>query len=108
MASVIENGKCYSVRVSFYIFTYLVNISSIFGRILLKNISFPRVGIETTTSRFYSHTMCPCATTGLDIITILKYFTILRSTLLQLSFDFFYKLLRIYKEKQKVILIVSL
>ena len=28
-------------------------------------ISLPRVGIEPTTSPFYSHTSCPCATTGL-------------------------------------------
>ena len=30
-----------------------------------KNILFPRVGIEPTTSRVYCHTLCPCATTGL-------------------------------------------
>ena len=30
----------------------------------LTNISFPRVGIEPTTNRFYIHTLCPCATTG--------------------------------------------
>ena len=29
------------------------------------NILFPRVGIEPTTSRVYSHGLCPCATTGL-------------------------------------------
>ena len=31
------------------------------------NISSPRVGIEPTTSRFYNHTLCLCATTGLKL-----------------------------------------
>ena len=34
---------------------------------ILINISFPRVGIEPTTSRFYSHTLCSCTTTGLKL-----------------------------------------
>ena len=36
------------------------------GNINLNNISSPRVGIEPTTSRFYSHTLCHCATIGLN------------------------------------------
>ena len=34
------------------------------------NISSPRVEIEPTTSRFYSHTSCRCATTGLYPLTM--------------------------------------
>ena len=34
----------------------------------ITNISSPRVGIEPTTNRFYSHIFCPCATTGLIVI----------------------------------------
>ena len=41
------------------------------------NISSPRVGIEPTTSRFYSHTLCPCATTchPIDLVSQTYFFS---------------------------------
>ena len=40
---------------------------------LSKYNSSPRPGIEPTTSRFYSYTLCPCATTGLLYLSWLNY-----------------------------------
>ena len=37
------------------------------------NISSPRVGIEPTTSQFYSHTLCRCATPGLYRTILILY-----------------------------------
>ena len=42
---------------------------------ILINNSFPRVGIELITSPFYSHALCPCATTVLKILINYNLFT---------------------------------
>ena len=41
------------------------------GNVNLNKYSSPRAGNEPTTSRFYSHTLCHCATTGLMIYCII-------------------------------------
>ena len=38
------------------------------------NILFPRVAIEPSTCHVYSYTLCPCATTGLNIFMLQNYF----------------------------------
>ena len=43
------------------------------GNINENKYLFLRVEIETTISRVYTHTMCPCATTGLEKVVLNKY-----------------------------------
>ena len=42
-----------------------LQMNYLFSGSITINISFPRVGIEPTISRVYSHTLCLCAMTGL-------------------------------------------
>ena len=48
-------------------------------------VSFPRVGSKPTTSRFYRHTLYPCATTGLTagFIFLLDLNTVLMQAFLK-------------------------
>ena len=63
------------------------------------NILFSRVGIEPTISRFYSHTLCPCATTGLYIMISIEISAEIRDLILMAELNsriYGYTLLDIY------------
>ena len=55
------------------------------GNILLNKYSISRVGFEPTISRVYIHTLCPYATTGLNIYFILKIYTIKNIYIIRLN-----------------------
>ena len=56
------------------------------------------MGIEQTTSRFYSHTLCPCDTTVLNFKIILQKNT---NTLNKIKITYFYKKIACLPFKKK-------